>query len=181
MKFNANISSLFLYSSISVVEEAIDRIKGFKLADAVDDTTTHVVCGDARRTINVMRGVVRGVQLVTFQWVVESVKAGRWLAEDDYPVDRFSGAAALYRAEKKNLFKDYASIYVSSKSLIPQRDLSDLIRCIGGHVTSTWKQASLIIGHRNAQASVPCVNGTWVLDCIEKGLTLPLIDYYLTS
>ena len=37
--------------------------------ELVDDSTTHVVCGDSRRTLNVMRGVIRGIHLVTYQWV----------------------------------------------------------------------------------------------------------------
>lgn len=44
-------------------------MKRFKLIDTVDDTTTHVICGDSRRTLNVMRGVVRGAKIVTFNWV----------------------------------------------------------------------------------------------------------------
>lgn len=153
------------------------------MAETVSDTTTHVVCGDARRTINVMRAVVRGAKIVTLEWVTDSASAGRWLDEDDYPVERFSVAAARYRQAGKSskLFKDYPSIYVSSKSVIPQRDLCDLIRCSGGHVTNVWKQAALIVGQHMSQANAPCVNGTWVLDCIEKGLSLPLVDYYLTN
>ena len=51
------------------VEEAIEQMNRFKLIDEVDDSTTHVVCGDSRRTLNVMRGVVRGAKIVTLKWV----------------------------------------------------------------------------------------------------------------
>lgn len=54
---------------MKVVEEAIEQMKRFKLNEVVDDSTTHVVCGDSRRTLNVMRGVVRGVKIVTLKWV----------------------------------------------------------------------------------------------------------------
>lgn len=52
-----------------MVEEAIEQMKRFKLTNIVNDTTTHVICGDPRRTLNVMRGVVRGVKIVTLNWV----------------------------------------------------------------------------------------------------------------
>lgn len=51
------------------MEKAVEKMKGFKIVEAVNDTTTHVVCGDSRRTINVMRGVVRGIRIVTLEWV----------------------------------------------------------------------------------------------------------------
>lgn len=182
-----------------MVEGAVEALRGFKMVDVVNDTTTHIICGDARRTMNVMHGVVRGLKLVTFQWVrrsdlglkssicymmfsqvTDSTAAGLWLDEDKYPVERFSAAATLYRQKKIRLFEDYPSIYVSSKSLIPSRDLTSLIRCAGGHVTTVSKTASVVVGQWKPQVNVPCVSGTWILDCIEKGLTLPLIDHLLT-
>lgn len=51
------------------MEKAVEEIKGFKVIEIVNDTTTHVVCGDSRRTLNVMRGIVRGVKIVTLNWV----------------------------------------------------------------------------------------------------------------
>ncbi len=106
---------------------------------------------------------------------------GSWLNEDDYKVERFSAAASLYRTKKRRLFGDYESIYVSSKSPIPPRDLCDMIKCAGGELTNVSKKASIIVGQWKPQANVPCVTGTWILDCIEKGLTLPLTDYLITS
>lgn len=57
------------YRSLATVEKAVDEMKGFKIIDVVNDTTTHVVCGDPRRTLNVMRGVVRGVKIISLNWV----------------------------------------------------------------------------------------------------------------
>lgn len=52
-----------------MVEKAIEQIRGFTLTDIVNDSTTHVVCGDTRRTLNVMRGVIRGAKIVSIDWV----------------------------------------------------------------------------------------------------------------
>jgi hypothetical protein len=52
-----------------MVEEAIEQMKRFKLGGAVDDSTSHVVCGDSRRTLNVMHGIARGLKIVSLKWV----------------------------------------------------------------------------------------------------------------
>lgn len=105
--------------------------------------------------------------------------SGRFLNEDDYPIDRFSSAASLYRGKKRFLFGDYEAIYVSPKSPIPSPDLCDMVQCTGGKLTTVWRKASVIVGQFKLEANVPCVSGTWILDCIEKGVTLPLSDYLM--
>ncbi|KAK4002058.1 microcephalin [Daphnia magna] len=164
---------------IKIVEKAIEQMKRFKLIDTVDDTTTHVICGDSRRTLNVMRGVVRGAKIVTFNWITDSMASGKFLNEDDYQIERFSNAASLYRGKNKCLFGDYEAIFVSSKSPIPSPDLCDMIQCAGGNLTSVSKKASLIVGQLKPEANVPCVASIWILDCIEKGVILPLTDYLM--
>lgn len=51
------------------LEKSVEEMGGCKLHEVVDDSTTHVVCGDSRRTLNVMHGVVRGLHIVTTDWV----------------------------------------------------------------------------------------------------------------
>lgn len=51
------------------LEKRIEQLGGCKIVEVVDNNTTHVVCGDSRRTLNVMHGVVRGIHLVTIDWV----------------------------------------------------------------------------------------------------------------
>lgn len=111
--------------------------------------------------------------------MTDSIAQGKWLKEDDYAVERFSAAASLYQGKKKCLFGNFEFIYVSLKSPIPPRDLCDMIKCAGGELTNVSKKASIIVGQWKPQANVPCVTGTWVLDCIEKGSTLPFADYLI--
>ena len=41
----------------------------FHLIDEVDDSTTHVICGEKRRTLNVLYAIARGCWLVSQEWV----------------------------------------------------------------------------------------------------------------
>ena len=182
-----------------MAEKAVERLREYELIDNVNDTTTHVICGDLRRTMNVLRGIVRGTKIVSFHWVrsfcvtsttqfkksiffkvTESMAKGEWLNEDKYPVERFSAAASLYRANKLLLFENN-SLYVSSMSKVPKNDLCDLIECVGGKVTNILKRASIIVGQHKPLVDVPCVTSNWILDSIEKGVTLPLTNYIISS
>ena len=108
---------------------------------------------------------------------------GHWLDEDDYSLERFSAPSARYRGKlgEQRLFCDYPSIYISSRSAVPQRDLIDLIKCVGGYITNSSQRASLIVGQFKQHVNVPCINGKWILDCIEAGVTLPLTAYILNA
>lgn len=112
--------------------------------------------------------------------MTDSIAEGKWLKEEDYPVARFSVAASLYQGKKRRLFENYESIYVSGKSTPPRDVLCDIIKCAGGVLTNVLKKAALIVGRWEPEAA-PCVTGTWVLDCIEYGMTLPLTNYLITS
>ena len=39
------------------------------MIDEVDDTTTHVVCGGKRRTLNILYAIARGCWVVSQEWV----------------------------------------------------------------------------------------------------------------
>ena len=39
------------------------------IAETVNETTTHVICGDSRRTLNVLQCVARGAWLLNKSWV----------------------------------------------------------------------------------------------------------------
>ena len=52
-------------------------LKHFKVVDTVCDTTTHVVVGENRRTLNVLSAIARGCWLLSMEWVsVEGEAAG---------------------------------------------------------------------------------------------------------
>lgn len=59
----------FFSSNRAVVRSIVKRLGGFTIKSVVDSSTTHVVCGDSRRTMNVLRGISYGCWLVSVDWV----------------------------------------------------------------------------------------------------------------
>lgn len=57
--------------------------------------TTHLVAFDTRRTINFLRGLIRGIWIVNYDWILESVEANKWLPEADYELKAFSKAVEV--------------------------------------------------------------------------------------
>ena len=52
-----------------VIEAVAKKLGGFSITSTVTMTTTHVVCGAPRRTLNALAGSVRGCWLVSPEWV----------------------------------------------------------------------------------------------------------------
>lgn len=57
------------FSDRSLVKSVIKKLGGFVIKSEVDGTTTHVVCGDERRTMNLLRGISYGCWIVSVDWV----------------------------------------------------------------------------------------------------------------
>ena len=51
------------------MKSVIKQMGGFHLIDEVDDSTTHVICGEKRRTLNILYAIARGCWLVSQEWV----------------------------------------------------------------------------------------------------------------
>lgn len=45
------------------------KLKGFSLAREVCESTTHVLAGQALRTLNVLLGLARGCWILSYEWV----------------------------------------------------------------------------------------------------------------
>lgn len=63
-----------------------------RLDPTVTQRTTHLVSLEPRRTLNLLRGLMRGVWIVNYQWVLASMRAGKWVNEEPYELTRFSRA-----------------------------------------------------------------------------------------
>lgn len=61
----------------------------------VTDQTTHLVSLGTRRTLNILRALVRGLWIIDFRWVLDSIKAKRWLPEENYELVSFSKAVKV--------------------------------------------------------------------------------------
>ncbi|XP_039733204.1 microcephalin isoform X9 [Pteropus medius] len=51
-----------------IVVQVVDKLKGFSFAPEVCDTTTHVLAGGPRRTLNVLLGLARGCWVLAFEY-----------------------------------------------------------------------------------------------------------------
>lgn len=58
-----------LYRKQSTVVQVIKTLGGFSVVDRVCASTTHVVSGSHRRTLNILLGIARGCWILSFEWV----------------------------------------------------------------------------------------------------------------
>lgn len=77
------------YRDKDIVREAIKKIAGAKMESTVSKKTTHVVTTGVR-TINLLRGIIRGCWVLKFEWIKNSIEASEWLSPDKYEIEHFS-------------------------------------------------------------------------------------------
>lgn len=52
-----------------IVDQVVKSLGGFLIVDRVCESTTHVVSGGHRRTLNILLGIARGCWILSFEWV----------------------------------------------------------------------------------------------------------------
>lgn len=62
------ILSIF-YRKQHTVVQVVKALGGFSIVDRVCESTTHVVSGGHRRTLNILLGIARGCWILSFEWV----------------------------------------------------------------------------------------------------------------
>ena len=103
----------------------------------VSDETTHVVCGNStemnsssqcssssqssqqptvRRTINVLKGILRGCWILSVNWLYASLERGCWAEEEMFELVDFSPAVKSMRLEKEAFFSPSYGIKFCSVS-----------------------------------------------------------------
>ena len=105
---------------------------------------THVVNGDGSRTIKLMKGILKGLWVVTAAWVHESAKASRWLEEEGFEMRKeFPGTAKsremhAKRQDAKGLF-DGIKFFVDKTrgdDDLPPAEVKAIILAGGGDLLS---------------------------------------------
>ena len=61
---------IFFISEQDIVISTIRQLSGYVVIDSVNSTTTHVICGEQRRTLNVLYAIAYGCWLMPLQWVI---------------------------------------------------------------------------------------------------------------
>ena len=92
-----------------LVKQLVKRFGSFGFHETISEKTTHVVCGDARRTINLVKGLVRGCWIISKAWILESLECGLWLKENKFELKEYSSASRTVREERKVFGESFKS------------------------------------------------------------------------
>ncbi|TRZ02055.1 hypothetical protein DNTS_028140 [Danionella cerebrum] len=116
-----------------VIYQLVRSLGGFTVVDNVCDSTSHVVSGTPRRTVNVLLGIARGCWILSYEWIS---RLQQHLSAGEYQQD---------------LFQDQLPMFVSPNSQPPCSSLTELIRLCGGTVCRSVRQAGICIGGYKAK------------------------------
>ncbi|KAM9562597.1 microcephalin isoform 13-T14 [Guaruba guarouba] len=171
----------------NTVIQVVDKLGGFLFSDDVCETTSHVVTGSPRRTLNVLLGIARGCWIVSYEWVLWSLELGHWISEEPYELSSSFPAAPVCRLQRhlstgkyqQNLFSNQPVMFVSPTSQPPCKKLIELIQLSGGKVCNTLRQAKICIGKNPGKKyeEIKCLSEKWVLDSITQHTICPMENY----
>ncbi|CAH2248620.1 microcephalin isoform X1, partial [Pelobates cultripes] len=171
--------------------QVVKKFGGFVFTDHVCDTTTHVIAGNPRRTLNILLGLARGCWVLSFDWVLWSLECGHWIPEEPYELsDHFPGAP-IYRLQRhlsageyqQELLATLPTMFISQHSQPPCDKLSEIVQLCGGRVSKTLRQAKICIGEIAGKKNpeMQSVSEKWLLDSVTQHKVLPLENYFLVK
>nr|XP_033793218.1 microcephalin isoform X2 [Geotrypetes seraphini] len=194
-KYKKPTRTLVMTSMPSEIQNAliqvVNKIGGFLFSDHVCETTTHVVAGSPRRTLNVMLGIARGCWIISHDWVLCSLDYGHWIPEEPYELSSHFPAAPICRLQchlsaggfQHDLFSEQPAMYISLNSQPPCHNLTELVQLCRGKVCKTVRQAKIFIGDYTGKKhpEVKYLSEKWILDSITQHQICPLENYLLTT
>ncbi|KAM6355528.1 microcephalin isoform 2-T2 [Podargus strigoides] len=171
----------------NTVIQVVNKLGDFLFADDVCETTSHVVTGSHRRTLNVMLGIARGCWIVSYEWVLWSLEVGHWVSEEPYELSSSFPAAPICRLQRhlskgkyqQNLFSNQPVMFVSPTSQPPCKKLIELIQLSGGKICKALRQAEICIGKKPGKTyqEIKCLSEKWILDSITQHTICPIENY----
>ncbi|XP_061811167.1 microcephalin [Nerophis lumbriciformis] len=171
------------------VVEVVKTLGGFSITNRVCQSTTHVVSGEHRRTINVLLGIARGCWIISFEWILWSLEQRQWLPEEPFELSEQFPAAPICRLQRhlstgryqQDLFQDQPTMFVSQRSQPPATSLVELIQLCGGKVCKVLRQAGICIGKYSGRrpGGTRILSEQWVLDSITHLKQLSYDSYNL--
>uniref|UniRef100_A0A8C4DC84 BRCT domain-containing protein n=1 Tax=Dicentrarchus labrax TaxID=13489 RepID=A0A8C4DC84_DICLA len=171
------------------VGQVVKALGGFAIVDRVCESTTHVVSGGHRRTLNILLGIARGCWILSFEWILWCLEQRQWIPEEPYELSDQFPAAQICRLQRhlsagehqQDLFQSQPAMFVSQHSQPPTQSLVELIQLCGGTVCKTVRQAGICIGKysgRRPEGS-RILSEQWVLDSITHLKQLSYDNYDL--
>ncbi|XP_029451609.1 microcephalin isoform X9 [Rhinatrema bivittatum] len=171
--------------------QVVNKFGGFLFSDSVCETTTHVVAGNPRRTLNVMLGIARGCWIVSADWVLCSLDHGRWIPEEPYELSEHFPASSICRLQRHlsagefrhDLFSNQLAMFISLSSEPPCHSLTELVQLCGGKVCKTVRHAKVYIGDCTGKKhpEIKYLSEKWILDSITQHRICPVENYLLTK
>ncbi|XP_052429235.1 microcephalin isoform X1 [Carassius gibelio] len=172
-----------------VVFQLVRNLGGFTVVDNVCESTTHVVSGSPRRTLNILLGIARGCWILSFEWILWCLEHRQWVPEEPYELSDHFPAAPICRLQQhlsagehqQDLFQHQRPMFVSPNSQPPCNSLTELIQLCGGTVCRSVRQAGIFIGQYNGKKTEGSCNLSeqWILDCVTHLTLLPFENYVL--
>ncbi|NWS27153.1 MCPH1 protein, partial [Polioptila caerulea] len=171
----------------NMVIQIVNKLGDFLFSNEVCETTSHVVTGSPRRTLNVMLGIARGCWIVSYEWVLWSLELGHWISEEPYELSSSFPAAPICRLQRhlsngkyqQNLFSNQPVMFVSPTSQPSCKKLIELIQLAGGKICNALHQAEICIGKKPGKKyqEIISLSEKWVLDSITQYTICPMENY----
>ncbi|XP_033224626.1 uncharacterized protein LOC117177782 [Belonocnema kinseyi] len=161
----------------SLVKSVVKQLGKAEMELNVSRKTTHVVSTGVR-TINLLKGIIRGCWLVSLEWVLKSLENGEWIHPEPYEMAHFSAAVQENRRDRQlfgkafvpELFSTCGKIYVENGTNPVPSSLKELIKTAGGQVTEDPTISEVVVGSEGLKE-------IWVLDSITTGVLQPADNY----
>ncbi len=173
----------------NLAQEMVKRLPGkAKVALQVGPSTTHVICGEEKRTLNMLKAILRGCWILSRSWLLASLEAQGWVDEEPYECVTFSSAVRARRLEREaeflpqrcSLLSDIGPIYIGKFCRVPKKELAELIHIAGGRIANQIRLAKVVLGHEpqpSLDENVIQVGESWLLDSFQQFCPLPFVDY----
>ncbi|XP_046412952.1 putative uncharacterized protein DDB_G0291812 [Neodiprion fabricii] len=160
-----------------LVKNTVTTLGSAKLQKIVTRHTTHVI-SNGTRTVNLLRGLLRGCWLVSYEWISKVREAKEWVNAEKYEIVNFSKAVQENRKEKQLFRTAYVSeifltcglIHIKNKTSTPASILEELVCMASGRITRKPEEAKIIVGRGGLKE-------VWILDSITHGEIQPLELY----
>ncbi|XP_039196902.1 microcephalin isoform X4 [Crotalus tigris] len=107
-----------------VTLQVLKKLGGFLTSDEVCKSTSHVIAGSPRRTLNILMGIARGCWIVCYDWVLWSLEHGYWISEEpfelsvDFPAAPIQSPSTGSALLKTTCFKTRFSLHQGSINVI---------------------------------------------------------------
>lgn len=180
---------------VEVLNHLVKSLKGYELAQKVNSETTHVVFGDNRRTLNALRGMLRGCWIVSKEWLYKCLEQQTWVEEDSFERTDFSPHVRTHRLERASfgpvwtnasVFQDCDPIFFNRTCKAKREDLEELALLGGTKAVSSARNAKIIVmgeGDRSTSRrrghDVFYIQERWFFDCIHQNKLLDTQGYLI--